>query len=39
MRTALFTDVEREGLLGGVDPARAVSLAEATGLAMVISGG
>lgn len=39
VRTALFTDVEREGLLGGVDPARAVSLAEATGLAMVISGG
>jgi phosphoribosylformimino-5-aminoimidazole carboxamide ribotide isomerase len=39
VRTALYTDVDREGLLGGVDAAGAVALAEATGLRLVISGG
>lgn len=39
VRTALYTDVDREGLLGGVDAAAAAALAEATGLRLVISGG
>jgi phosphoribosylformimino-5-aminoimidazole carboxamide ribotide isomerase len=39
VRTALYTDVDREGLLGGVDAAGAVALAENTGLRLVISGG
>ena len=39
VRTALYTDVDREGLLGGVDAGAAVALAEATGLRLVISGG
>ena len=39
VRTALYTDVDREGLLGGIDAAGAVALAEATGLRLVISGG
>lgn len=39
VRTALYTDVEREGLRGGVDAAAAAALAEATGLSIVVSGG
>lgn len=38
-RTALLTDVAREGLLGGVDPMSAVRLAEDTGLSTIVSGG
>jgi phosphoribosylformimino-5-aminoimidazole carboxamide ribotide isomerase len=39
VRWALYTDVSREGLLGGANVAGAVALSETTGLRIVISGG
>ncbi len=36
---ALFTEVERDGLLSGIDAQKAGALAEATGLSILASGG
>ena len=38
-RHALYTDVARDGLLGGVDAAGTAELAHVTGLAVIASGG
>lgn len=38
-RHALYTDVSRDGLLGGVDAAGTAALARATGLSVIASGG
>jgi phosphoribosylformimino-5-aminoimidazole carboxamide ribotide isomerase len=39
LRHALYTDVSRDGALGGVNLEATVSLAETTGLAVIASGG
>jgi phosphoribosylformimino-5-aminoimidazole carboxamide ribotide isomerase len=39
VRTVLYTDVAREGLLAGVNVTGALELAEATGLRVIVSGG
>ena len=39
VRTVLYTDVAREGLLGGLNVPGALELAEATGLRVIVSGG
>lgn len=39
IRTAVYTDISRDGLLGGANVAATAALAEATGLQVIASGG